>query len=85
MKRSCNGCANRAEKECLTMREPPREKFCYKTLEDAIKTEYALIEYASRTQPVSGLSTYRVKCNKRIKELEDIHERGIRKANGSYI
>lgn len=77
MKGNCSGCANFTGKDCLTMTGPPRERFCYKTLEDAIKTEYALIEYASRTQPPSGLSSYRENCNKRIKELEDIHGRRL--------
>lgn len=77
-KKSCDGCANRG-KDCLTMLSPPAERFCYKTLEGAIETEHKLIEYASRTQTASGLSSYRENRDKRIKELEEINGRRVRK------
>jgi len=77
MKRNCSGCANFTGKDCLTMTGPPRERFCYKTLEDAIQAEYDMVDYASRTQPPSELSSYKDKHKKRIKELEAIHARRI--------
>lgn len=75
--KDCSGCANFTGKKCLTMTGPPTERFCYKTLSDAIQTEYDMVDYASRTQPPSGLSSYKDKCKKRIKELEDIHGRRL--------
>lgn len=47
--KDCSTCGNRQENgRCRTMKNKPREKWCYQTTEQAIETEKAIIEYIDK-------------------------------------
>lgn len=75
MRRDCSTCANMGKKTCRTMVIIPKEKWCFATIEDAIRAERDIVKFLlEEKKDDRHMEKTLIMCKKIIGKLKEKRE-----------